>query len=119
MNPSSKRNTMKVIRFLSAIAGLLSVFTLSSCTDSVCSPQYYSPLQNAEYVSTTIIFRPANPFTPGEQVMVHINSLRNEITLGYSWNGATEVAAYRVFSGNSSQSLGLIEEKAKTECWSI
>jgi hypothetical protein len=59
MNPLSKRNTMKVIRFLSAIAGLLSVFTLSSCADSVYSPQYYSPLQNAEYVSTgaTIVVR--------------------------------------------------------------
>jgi hypothetical protein len=37
------------------------------------------------------------------------------ITLGYSWNGATEVAGYRVFGGNSPQSLGLIEEQAKTD----
>jgi hypothetical protein len=37
------------------------------------------------------------------------------ITLGYSWNGATEVAAYRVLGGSSSQALGLIEEKAKTD----
>jgi len=35
------------------------------------------------------------------------------ITLGYSWNGATEVASYRVLGGNSEQSLSLIEEKAK------
>ena len=37
------------------------------------------------------------------------------ITLGYSWNGATEVAAYRVLGGRSSQSLDLIEEQAKTD----
>ena len=37
------------------------------------------------------------------------------LTLGYSWNGATEVAAYQVFGGNSSQALSLIEEKAKTD----
>ena len=39
----------------------------------------------------------------------------NAITLGYSWNGATEVAAYRLFGGNSAQSLGLIEQKTKTD----
>ena len=35
------------------------------------------------------------------------------LTLGYSWNGATEVAAWRVFGGSSAQSLNQIEEKAK------
>ena len=39
----------------------------------------------------------------------------NGITLGYSWNGATEVAAYRVYGGKSPRSLGLIEERAKTD----
>ncbi|MGA2821271.1 MAG: arylsulfotransferase family protein [Anaerolineales bacterium] len=39
----------------------------------------------------------------------------NGITLGYSWNGATEVAAYRIFGGSSAQSLGLIEEKTRTD----
>jgi hypothetical protein len=39
----------------------------------------------------------------------------NDVTLGYSWNGATEVAAYRVFGGSSPQSLGLIEEKQKID----
>jgi hypothetical protein len=114
-------NTGKVIRFLSACAGLLFVLMFSSCTPLVNqphSPQYYSPLQNAEYVSTsativvrygpvlsdrnladlkftvrgsksglhegqtiladdhrTVIFKPANPFTPGEPVMVDVNSL--------------------------------------------
>ena len=36
------------------------------------------------------------------------------VTLGYSWNGATEVTAYRVYGGNSSQSLHLIEQRQKT-----
>jgi len=39
----------------------------------------------------------------------------NGITLGYSWNGATEVAAYRVLGGKSPQSLGQIDEEAKTD----
>jgi hypothetical protein len=39
----------------------------------------------------------------------------NTLTLGYSWNGATEVASYRVFGGNSPQSLNLIEETPKTD----
>jgi hypothetical protein len=37
------------------------------------------------------------------------------LTLGYSWNGATEVARYRLYGGDSQQSLALIEEKAKTD----
>jgi hypothetical protein len=39
----------------------------------------------------------------------------NTLTLGYSWNGATEVAAYQVFGGTSPQSLNLIEENPKTD----
>ncbi len=39
----------------------------------------------------------------------------NGITLGYSWNGATEVAAYQIFAGSTPQSLGLIEQKTKTD----
>jgi hypothetical protein len=39
----------------------------------------------------------------------------NAITLGYSWNGATEVASYQVFGGDSPQSLSLIEERTKTD----
>ena len=37
------------------------------------------------------------------------------LTLGYSWNGATEVAAYRVFGGSSPQSLDFLEQRAKTD----
>jgi hypothetical protein len=39
----------------------------------------------------------------------------NAISLGYSWNGATEVAAYRVYGGSSEHSLDLIEEKQKND----
>ncbi len=46
---------MKSIKALSASLGILCVFLFSSCTPSApqpLSPQYYSPLQNAIYVST-------------------------------------------------------------------
>jgi len=36
-------------------------------------------------------------------------------TLGYSWNGATEVAGYKVFAGTSPQTLRLIDQKPKTD----
>jgi hypothetical protein len=35
------------------------------------------------------------------------------LTLGYSWNGATEVASYKLYGGNSANSLNLIDAKAK------
>jgi hypothetical protein len=35
------------------------------------------------------------------------------LTLGYSWNGATEVAGYKVFGGSSAQPDELIEEKER------
>lgn len=50
----------KVIGNFSASIVLFVAFTLSSCTPSVpAAPQYYSPLQNAEYVSkgATIVVR--------------------------------------------------------------
>lgn len=118
----------KVIKILSIAAVLvssviLSSFVLSSSTSqtSALSPQYYSPLQNAEYVSRgttiavrygpelsaenladlhfsvqgeksgshsgqtlladdrkTVIFKPTDPFTPGEQVTVDLNGLQLE-----------------------------------------
>jgi len=37
------------------------------------------------------------------------------ITLGYSWNGATEVAQYQIYGGTSPQSLTLIEQKPTTD----
>ena len=35
------------------------------------------------------------------------------VTLGYSWNGATEVASYRLWGGNAPDALQQMEEKAK------
>ncbi len=40
---------------------------------------------------------------------------KDGITLGYSWNGATEVASYQVFGGSSPETLSLIEEKPKID----
>ena len=39
----------------------------------------------------------------------------NVLTLGYSWNGATEVELYQIYGGTSPQSLNLIGEQAKTD----
>jgi len=112
---------MKMFRPFLLVIGILSVLTFVSCSPSTSysdPPQYYSPLQNAEYVSTgatiavrygpaltaqnisglnftvqgaksglhdgkvvladdhkTVIFKPASPFTPGEQVTVNVNGL--------------------------------------------
>jgi len=37
------------------------------------------------------------------------------LTLGYSWNGATEVAAYQVYGGASPQALKPVDRQARTE----
>ncbi len=37
----------------------------------------------------------------------------NGFTLGYSWNGATEVAAWQVFGGRNPLELGLVDQKKK------
>ncbi len=66
------------------------------------------------YVSYRAFLFPWQGF-PDTQPALAFKVDGNGITLGYSWNGATEVAMYRVFGGNSPQSLGLIEEKAKTD----
>ncbi len=39
----------------------------------------------------------------------------NGLVLGYSWNGATEVASWRVYGGNTPTSLNMIDQKNKTE----
>jgi len=38
----------------------------------------------------------------------------NELTLGYSWNGATEVASWTLFGGNSPAALAQVDQKART-----
>jgi hypothetical protein len=39
----------------------------------------------------------------------------NGLNLGYSWNGATEVAAYEVYGGTNLKSLKQIEQQTKTD----
>lgn len=36
------------------------------------------------------------------------------LTLGYSWNGATEVASYKLYGGNTANSLNLIDVRPKS-----
>jgi hypothetical protein len=36
------------------------------------------------------------------------------LTLGYSWNGATEVAAYQLYAGTSPQALKPVDKQART-----
>ncbi len=66
------------------------------------------------YVSYRAFHFPWQGF-PDIQPALAFKADANGITLGYSWNGATEVASYRLYGGISSQSLGLVEEKAKTD----
>lgn len=39
----------------------------------------------------------------------------DQLTLGYSWNGSTDVAGYRVFGGSSPDSMSVMETVAKTD----
>jgi hypothetical protein len=139
---------MNATRSLPVIAILLSILTLSSCSNAATSPQYYSPLENAQYVSPgttivvrygpelsdqnlagirltvqgaqsgshagqtiladdrkTVIFRPAVPFTPGEQVQVDIKSLSLDRQtkfrpLSYSFAVAADQKPGSVVSGS-------------------
>ena len=36
------------------------------------------------------------------------------LTLGYSWNGATDVASYTLYGGNSQQSLNQVDQQNKS-----
>jgi hypothetical protein len=38
-----------------------------------------------------------------------------ELTLGYSWNGATNVSGWRLYGGSDAQALNLLEQKPKTD----
>ncbi len=40
---------------------------------------------------------------------------RGELTLGYSWNGATEVQSYRLYGGSSPQSLTQIDQRPRAD----
>jgi len=66
------------------------------------------------YVSYRAVVFPWRGF-PDTQPALAYKVWGSGIILGYSWNGATEVAGYRVYGGNIPQSLGLIEKRAKTD----
>ncbi len=66
------------------------------------------------YVSYRAFRFPWHGF-PDTQPALAFRAVGGAIVLGYSWNGATEVATYRVFGGNSRQALALIEEKAQAD----
>jgi len=53
--------------------------------------------------------------TPETQPALVAKGDASGLTLGYSWNGATEVASYRVYGGSSATALALIEQKPKTD----
>jgi hypothetical protein len=38
----------------------------------------------------------------------------NGLTLGYSWNGATDVTSWKLYGGSNSNSLNLVDQKNKT-----
>ncbi len=39
----------------------------------------------------------------------------SQLTLGYSWNGATEVASWKIYGGSSPNALQQVDQKPKTE----
>jgi hypothetical protein len=132
---------MKKRNFLAILSGLCLILVLAACTPAMAatqlSPEYYSPLQNAEYVSKgatiavrygltlskqdvsqlkfnvkgsvsgvhtgqtiladdhqTVIFKPEQIFTPGEQVKVDISALNLDAqhdyrSLSYAFSVAT------------------------------
>jgi hypothetical protein len=121
---------MKKYNFLAILLGFSFIFTLAACSSAALggglAPEYYSPLQNARYVSKgatiavrygptlsdqnlaaikfslqgsdsgahtgqtiladdhqTVIFKPFQPFTPGEQVKVAISGLNLDAQHNY------------------------------------
>ena len=66
------------------------------------------------YVSYRVFRFPWQGFPDTQPVLV-ARMDANGITLGYSWNGATEVGTYQVFGGDSPGSLSLIEQNVKTD----
>ena len=53
--------------------------------------------------------------TPSTPPTLAYKENNGTLTLGYSWNGATEVASYQVYGGDSQQSLSLIDVEPKTD----
>ncbi len=66
------------------------------------------------YVSYRAFLFPWHGY-PDSQPVLAARGDAGGLTLGYSWNGATEVASYRVFGGSNPQHLQLIDQKPKTD----
>lgn len=66
------------------------------------------------YVSYRAFLFPWHGY-PDSQPTLAAKGDANGLTLGYSWNGATEVASYRVFGGSDSRHLQLIDQKPNTD----
>ena len=52
--------------------------------------------------------------TPAMKPVLAFNQSEDGLTLGYSWNGATEVASWKLYGGDSAQSMSLINQETKT-----
>jgi Arylsulfotransferase (ASST) len=53
--------------------------------------------------------------TPSTPPALAYKIVNGTLTLGYSWNGATDVASYQVYGGDSPQSLHMMDENPKTD----
>jgi hypothetical protein len=75
------------------------LFSLSFDQPYVSYRAFRYPWQGAPDTLPALAFKPAS----------------DGITLGYSWNGATAVAAYKLYGGSSPGDLQLIDEPIKTD----
>lgn len=66
------------------------------------------------YVSYRAFLFPWHGFPETEPALAATGDASG-LTLGYSWNGATEVGSYRVYGGSCPKALALIEQRAKTD----
>lgn len=66
------------------------------------------------YVSYRAIRFPWQGF-PNTSPALAFKADANGLTLGYSWNGATGVAAYQVYAGSSAQALNPLEKQPRAD----
>jgi hypothetical protein len=89
-------------------------FVLSSITEVTPDNQVVFELTFDEPYVSYRAFREAWVGTPITTPALAFEQNQNSLTLGYSWNGATEVASWELFGGTSPQKLNLIDTHAKT-----
>jgi hypothetical protein len=150
----------QVTQFLMASFSLLTIFAASGCVPAAAkslTPQYYSPLSNANYVSKgatiavrygpvlsegniedlqftvtgstsglhtgktiladdqkTVIFEPADPFTPGEQVKVRLSGLSLNRQTDYAPLAYTFTVAVNQQPGEVASSSGPPDKPPKS-----